>query len=261
VSGSTLTAGTLAQFITGASNGSVIQKLILLGSGRWYMSFSMNGTATNYDAIVNLSGTTATINSVVRATANDALMDAIVISATKILVLTQGASNNTRIITDSAGTCSVSSAISVGSVLGATRTCLNVVGNYAHCVAQTNVGALYGYYTIDCTTATPVLLRSLMAVAAVANTSTVFMLGSNAYGRVSPTRVANTSYSHQVTVESNTKYFMLGASNGFPIVSARMSITYDDVQTAATCWSGITTSQVWQNNSSSGTITKVECVA
>jgi hypothetical protein len=176
VGGSTLTLGTGATITTGAANQSAVQKLALLGSGRWYMSHNMANGSLNYDNIVSLSGTTVTVSTVVRATATAICADAILVasSSTKVLVLTEPTSLNANIVTDSAGTCSAGTAITLSS--NATRVCAYAdTSNVVVYDGATSSGSTYAIL-VDCSGASPVLTRAQLL------TSTGSWGGLNASG-------------------------------------------------------------------------------
>lgn len=124
VSGSSLSAGTGTD-TTGSANAS-IRSFAPLGT-RWFVCVN-NGATGVYGDVVSLSGTTTTVS---RATmfASGSSVDEIVVDGSKVLFLGNGSTNNANILTDTAGTASAGSAITLDD--NTARACLYVNGTDA----------------------------------------------------------------------------------------------------------------------------------
>ena len=255
VSGSTLTAGTLAQFTTGALAASVMYKFIQLSANRWYMNFGMNNGSTLYDAIVNLTGTTATINAAVRS--SGAIEDAIVVSSTKILTMSSSTSNNGTMITDNAGVVVISTALTIGPDAGSTKSFVSSVNNVVQAYTVFG-GSSVASYIVNCSTATPTLTQLGFNFGAPANLTTAYNRGCNLYGRKDPWRVSGVSISHAVVVDAVNKT-LYGSNRTTPMYYP--APTFTGMETAGAAWFGRNESEVWLTNTSSIVILKMECVS
>lgn len=149
VSGSTLTVGTGT---TTTSSTMTLDKLAALGT-RWYVGYN-DGGSTVKAGVVTLSGTTTTI-STVTLLSSGTITDAIVVGSNKVLVLSDTTSSNANILTDTAGTASAGTAITLSSLT--TRVCAYVNGTTAYVIDAPVNNSQYAALTIDCSGASPVL--------------------------------------------------------------------------------------------------------
>lgn len=146
VSGSTLSVGTKGA--TGNVSGAVSAgKLHATGtSGRFFYLTQAGGSRAGF---ATLSGTTITCSDVNYG----AWVDAIKVTATKYLILTSATSNNANILTDTAGTASVGTAITLSSETS--RACLYVSGTNV-VVGETS----QRFHLVSCSGASPVKTQS-----------------------------------------------------------------------------------------------------
>lgn len=146
VSGTTMTLGT---GVTISGGTMAINYFFPLGS-RWCLIYGDGGTATG--AVVTLSGTTVTRSSISLGLTNSALSAAI-ISSSKVLVTSSSSTAGANILTDTAGTPSVGTALTLAD---ATSRFLYFVGSVAVVAGSTNPMAQY----IDCSGASPTFVSS-----------------------------------------------------------------------------------------------------
>jgi hypothetical protein len=149
VSGSTLTVGTGT---TTTSSTMTLNKLAALGT-RWYVGYN-DGGSTVGAGVVTLSGTTTTI-STVTLLSSGTITDAIVVSSNKVLVLSGNTTSNANILTDTAGTASAGTAITLSSLTA--RVCAYVNGTTAYVIDGAVNNSGYAALTINCSGASPVL--------------------------------------------------------------------------------------------------------
>jgi hypothetical protein len=155
VSGSTLSGGTGT---TTSSGTMTLNKMAALGS-RWVVLYN-DGGSTVRGGVVSLSGTTTTISAATLFAAGT-LQDAIVVSSSKVLTLNNQATSNANILTDSAGTASAGTAITLSSETA--RKCMYVSSTDV-CVWDGASGAVIKVHKVSCSGASPVL-TSTIAVA------------------------------------------------------------------------------------------------
>ncbi len=171
VSGSTLTIGTGATAATGTYSASGV-KLTPLGT-RWaaIVYNSVNGTT---GVVISLSATTITLTIAVLVTDTSALPnDAIVVGSNKILYLHTTTTNNANILTDTAGTASAGTAITLSS--GTTRACIYTDGTNVTVGNASNISS-----AVDCSGASPVLINNVpLAGLPVATSNSVLSRSPN----------------------------------------------------------------------------------
>jgi hypothetical protein len=156
VSGTTLTIGTQATIVSGGAP-SEPGKQALLGTGNIFLSY-YGATKT---AVAKLAGTTVTLSDLgTTLLGGGALADAIVVGSNKVLCLSANTSNNANILTDTAGTASAGTAITLSSQT--TRGCLFVNGTDAYVGEGTTSGFLQ---VVSCSGASPVLSRTQRNIA------------------------------------------------------------------------------------------------
>jgi len=166
VSGSSLSAGT--GFTDGAYSSVTINKLFPLGS-RWVCLFNSNGTSGSViGSILTLSGTVVTDTTATVFGGTASLVDAGVVNG-KVIVMNNAGSSNFNLLTDTAGTASAGTAISVGNA----GRFWYASGSIAYASSTTSGVA------IDCSGASPVLSRTLNSVASASSSNSVLSLAGD----------------------------------------------------------------------------------
>jgi hypothetical protein len=229
--GPTLTAGTGT---TTASGTMTLNKLAALGS-RWVVLYNDGGTTVR-GGVVSLSGTTTTI-SVATLIAAGTLQDAIVVGSDKVLVLNNQTTNNANILTDTAGTASAGTAITLSS--GTTRYCQYVNGTDVLVANASGVNTL-----VSCSGASPTSQR-------VGDSGVAIGAASNAVLLRSPTWIYGSRFVSQ-TALSTTIY---GIWNDVPLFNLNNAYTGG----GTTCYRGKADSERWVADATR-VITKIEAV-
>lgn len=247
VSGSTLSAGTAAT-VTTTCNSSIAAKFAPLGT-RWFSNF-YGATNTN-GVIVSLSGTVVTVSTVVVFTVSGGMADAIIVGSNKVLMLEAQGTNNANILTDTAGTASAGTAITLNSET--TRACLYVSGTDV--VVQCGTASFY-VSKVDCSGSSPVLSTSQKM------SSAQYMIAfdpSNAVLARSPNALYGTSFAevNQAIYNATTsqRQCRVYGGIGIPTISKLPSISNN-----AARYRGSAASQVWATDGAK-VIQKWECVA
>jgi hypothetical protein len=251
VSGSTLSAGTAAT-VTTTCNSSIAAKFAPLGT-RWFSNF-YGATNTN-GVIVSLSGTVVTVSTVVVFTVSGGMADAIIVGSNKVLMLEAQGTNNANILTDTAGTASAGTAITLSSQT--TRACLYVSGTDVFVQDGTTT---YLVHKVDCSGASPVLADVL--IAGRSTTEIAAFVASNSVLSRSPKALYGADYARNVLRSALTQ-------NSDPEIrlgkfSQRQHLDYpgDDSGVGA-AYRGTSASSMWvtTSNVNKTAIVKLECVA
>jgi hypothetical protein len=251
VSGSTLSAGTAAT-VTTTCNSSIAAKFAPLGT-RWFSNF-YGATNTN-GVIVSLSGTVVTVSTVVVFTVSGGMADAIIVGSNKVLMLEAQGTNNANILTDTAGTASAGTAITLSSQT--TRACLYVSGTDVFVQDGTTT---YLVHKVDCSGASPVLADVL--IAGRSTTEIAAFVASNSVLSRSPKALYGADYARNVWRSAPTQ-------NSDPEIrlgkfSQRQHLDYpgDDSGVSA-AYRGTSASSMWVTtlNVNKTAIVKLECVA
>jgi hypothetical protein len=251
VSGSTLTLGTGT---TNAFTTATIYKFAAMTIDRWFLAFLNGASSQPHGCFVSLSGTTTTIANTVSAGVNGALADAIIVSSTKVLMLNTQASSNANILTDTAGTASAGTAITLDG--GTTKAALFVSGTDVY------VGSFQTYpgvYRVDCSGASPVLTSSTRAQTNNGNVALTSV--SNAVLSRSASKVYGTNFAQIIVsgTAGQTSILTVNASG----LSQRLSSYPQNSATLTAEWTpymGKSDSERWCADGST-VITKMECVA
>lgn len=247
VSGSSLTAGTGTSTAVGAAatNGS---KLAALGT-RWFTIWNVAGSVACYANIISLNatgnGTTTVSNVTILA---NGFTDAIVVSSSKVLVLGNATSSNANILTDTAGTASAGTAITLSS--GTNRVCIYVSGTDVIVGEQSQK-----FHTVDCSGASPVKTRSLTQSNNACLAFTSLGAASNSVLRRSSEVLYGTVLAQRLNISTSTAALSLRINSGS--ISAQ-SLTYE-ASAGVTPYRGKAESERWISDAAT-VITKLECV-
>jgi hypothetical protein len=247
VSGSTLTAGTEATFGGGAATS---VKLAPLGT-RWFLGH-INGSSNIMGSVVSLNSTgngTITL-STVGLTVGSSFADAIIIGSNKVLVLDTNTSSNANILTDTAGTASAGTAITLSTQT--VKACLYASGTD---VAVQEGTTNYLVHMVDCSGASPVRTSSI-STGTVTNSYTATFGTSNAVLNRSVRAVYGTAF-------AQTIFAAVGSPSGAGRVSKGVFTLVGQgaaPQTGNVQYRGKSDSERWVTDATT-VITKVECVA
>lgn len=149
-SGSTLTLGTGTTTVAGGgANWSPISRFFALGTRWCLLGNNSNDGAVGF--IVSLSSTTTTVTSAQVFSGSGLFADAIVVSSSKVLCLFDTSTNNANILTDTAGTASAGTAITLTSQT--VRSCVYVSGTD---VIVSDGSANLSILSVDCSGSSPV---------------------------------------------------------------------------------------------------------
>ena len=245
VSGTTLTLGTAAT--TGTTTGNSIQKFFPLGS-RWCL-LHRPSSADTYGAIVSLSGTTVTISTAAFGAGITSMADAIVVGSDKVLVLGADGSDNANILTDTAGTASFGTRITLSSQT--TRACLYVSGTDVAVYDGTTTPYLH---KVDCSGASPV--KKSTERTAGSSAGNPGFATSNAVLTRGTTAVYGTSFAQNVLANgaTDTVMYVTRAKGFIP------SVMVPPVNFYTAQYRGRSDSERWLTDAAT-VITKLECVA
>lgn len=249
ISGSTLTAGTQATI----SSSGILSCLTPLGT-RWAAVFD-NGAGTRRGAVLSLASTTIT------ASAADlfsgAYVDAIVVGSNKLLVLNTSSSNNANILTDTAGTASAGTAITV-SASATTRSCLYASGTNVMCASLESPLRLQ---LVNCSGASPVVTQSYV----IFNTdyTTAITSVSNSVLSRSPNRLSGTAFVQTMRTTASTGNYGVRVKNELVSTIANAQLQFVGASASFSTmlnYRGISASEIWIADGQS-VIAKWECVA
>jgi hypothetical protein len=253
VSGSTLTPGTGTDSAPGSTI--VLYKFFALGS-RWCVLFN-DSSVGPYGAVVSLSGTTATISSVATITKNTSVVvDAIVVGSNKVLVLANSNDTNANILTDTAGTASAGTAITLDA--GTVKRAMYVNGTSVAVYSPIAATTSWVNY-VDCSGASPVL--TLNSRLNVSTDQTDTFAGSNSVLSRSPQAIFGTNFCQNYHTATVGVFSFLRVSGAGAI--ALLPRSYYGVRNSSgisTCYRGKADSERWVADAAT-VITKIECVA
>jgi hypothetical protein len=222
-----------------------INKFAIMPSGRWFVGYLDGSTVMG--AFATLASTTITLSTVsVLATG---LADAIIVGNNKVLMLSNATTANANIITDTNGTASAGTAITLSSG-GSGRACVYVSGTDV--MVQDSTSDPRSLMIVSCSGASPVLTltRSITATTVGAQ----IFSPSNALLQKSPYQVTGTNFSE--TIVGSTLPGQTRVNNGVLSVTPCRSLTYLVTNTYSL---GRVSSEVWCSGSTG--INKMECVA
>lgn len=250
VSGSSLTAGTGTDTNSGTMT---LNKLAALGT-RWYVGYN-DGGSTVKGGVVSLNATgngTTTISAATLFSAGT-LQDAIVIGST-VLALNNQATSNANILTDSSGTASAGTAITLSSATS--RSCLYIDGTDAY-VGEDSTHV--NIRRVSCSGASPVLTssESLGIPGAQAGAGFYNNVSNSALSKP-PQRVVGAGFCSAVTTGNNTGLYLPKVKSGAASLSARTRICYSANASTFNLYRGKAESEVWQTDGATY-IAKLEC--
>lgn len=246
VSGSSLTAGTGTDTNSGTMT---LDKLAALGT-RWYVGYN-DGGSTVMSGVVSLNASGNGTTTITTATLFSAgsLLDAIIVGSTKVLALNNQTTSNANILTDTSGTASAGTAITLSSQTY--RACVYVSGTDA--IVQDGM-TTYLVHKVDCSGVSPVLSQKI-AQTNLSNTEIpVFSLTNSVLVR-SPNAVFGSSYARSITKTATTVNFAAEV-RGMVFDKCIPEVLN---QTANTPHRGKSDSERWVTDTTT-VITKIECV-
>jgi len=222
-------------------------KLTPLGS-RWAVIYYNGSGVGTKGGIISLSGTTTTISIAILDSTNF-IQDAIVIGSNKILYLGRASTNNCNILTDTAGTASAGTAITLSSQTA--RACLYVSGTDVFVQEGTTS---YFVQKVNCSGTSPVLSKTMSV--AINNTNVPVFNTSNAVLSRSQTAVYGTEFTQGILTGSGTdNYFPRVKSGVFSKINTGGSYFYGGFSE----YRGKADSERWVTDDATA-ITKIECV-
>jgi hypothetical protein len=229
VSGSTLTLGTGTDTNSGTM---VLNKLAVLGT-RWFIQY-IDGAAV-YGGVISLTSTgngTTTISAAAVRGSGSGLADAIVVGSNKVLTLTLDSSSNANILTDTAGTASAGTAITLSSQT--TRACLYASGTDV-AVAEGTTDTYFRY--VDCSGASPVLTLSSQFSTTSGNATSFSSFVSNAILSRSPRGIYAGDYFEMLLANNTYRQKSKGAVSGILVgrVEGTSGAPYRG-KAASECW-------------------------
>lgn len=245
VATSTLTAGTG----TDTNNGTMVLNALTALGTRWAVIYRDGTTPSGGVVSLNATGNgTTTITTVATSTAGQSYSDAIVISSSKMLVMTHSKCN---ILTDTAGTASAGTEATTN---GVAQFCLYVDGTNV----VTSGGTAPPYYeTWDCATASPTRSKSLGG-SGFASTDVGVFAASNSVLSRSPVAVYGTVFAQTIgsgTVATATQMARVKGSEFYSIPR----VTFCGYKGSGS-YRGAAAASMWQTDGAT-VITKLECVA
>jgi len=246
VSGATLTIGTQATIVSGGAEGGPT-KQVLLGTGNIFLAYYSAAKV----ALAKLTGTTVTLSDL-GTTLISAVSDAIVVGSNKVLVLANSSSSNANILTDTAGTASAGTAITLDGQ--ATKACLYVSGTD---VAVQSGTTTYLAHMVDCSGASPV--RTSTITTGGSNVESAAFSTSNAVLSRSPKAVYGTAYARNVWMSAVTQNFDPEIKGGVFRRREHTNVPGDNTSPGV-AYRGKSASEIWIADATT-VITKLECVA
>lgn len=254
VSGSTLSAG------TGTSTAKqlaahTLRFFVGLASGRFALAVTSSGANTDA-AIVTLAGTTTTI-SFLTAMMGSNCVDAIAVSTNKILLLGGNIGDNANILTDTAGTASAGTAITLSSQT--VRACLYVSGTDVVVGEGAASNPVY-IQVVSCSGASPVLSQTLRmdnGNSTVYSTAPFSNSNSNSVLSKNPNLVFGTTFAQQLFSQAGAWTFLTRA-RGFS--ASLVTSNYPLGANFSARYRGKSDSERWTSDAAT-VITKIECVA
>lgn len=248
VSGSTLSAGTKYENAYGALG---IQRRFFPLGNRWVVLW--DDVSNLQGTVISLSGTTATGTNVNLNMLGSVgtLLDAIVVGSNKVLLLSSSTSNNANILTDTAGTASAGTAITLSSQT--TRACLYASGTD---VAVQEGTTTYLAHMVDCSGASPVLTKTITTGGS--SVEAAAFSASNAVLSRSPKAVYGTAYARNVWMSAVTQNFDPEINGGVFRRREHTNVPGDNTSPGA-AYRGKSASEIWIADATT-VITKIECV-
>lgn len=249
VATSTLTAGTGTDTNSGSMT---LDKLAALGT-RWYVGYN-DGGSTVKGGVVSLTATgngTTTISAATLMSAG-AITDAIVVGGDKVLVFNNQATGNANILTDTSGTASAGTAITLNG--SGTKIGLYVSGTN---VAVADYVSTYFANMLDCSAASPVLTKTITTGGS--NSESPTFTASNKVLSRSPKAVYGTSYVRTVWLSLTTQNFDSEVRGDVFRRATHTNVPGDNASPVA-AYRGKSAAEVWIADAST-VITKLECVA
>ena len=196
VSGSSLTAGTGTDTNSGTMT---LNKLAALGT-RWYVGYNDGGSTVKGGVVsLNAGGNGTTTISTATLFSAGAIQDAIIVGSDKVFVVNDQATNNANILTDTAGTASAGTAITLNSQT--VHACLYVYGTDVAVASGTTGGGLGFATTVDCSGASPVQSKAY-GLGNLGNT--VPFSASNSVLVKASTSLTGAAFSHRLLTSFNT---------------------------------------------------------
>jgi hypothetical protein len=245
ISGTTITPGTGTDTNSGTMT---INKVAALGA-RWVVLYN-DGGATVKGGIVSLSGTATSI-SIATLFSAGTLSDASIVGSTKVLALNNQTTSNANILTDTSGTASAGTAITLDDQAG--KVVAYVSGTTAMVIST---GATSYTNTVDCSGSSPVLTtknntsQSSSYLPVILASDAVFEYGSN--------KLSGTAFMQSTVGRTSlSTLFSWRIKDGASMSVAPICPFYVDSQT------GKSNAERWAivYNGNFTTILKMECVA
>ena len=244
VSGSTLTAGTGTD---SGTNTVTIYKFAPLGT-RWVGLYLSNDTIGGVVSLNTTGNGTTTISNATLFTAGT-FLDAILVGSTKVLALNSATSSNANILTDTAGTASAGTAITLSSQT--TRACLYASGTD---VAVQEGTTTYLVQMVDCSGASPVRTKTITTGGS--NVEAASFAISNAMLSRSPNAVYGTAYARNVWMGAVTQNFDAEVRGGVFSRKVHTNVPGDNTSPGA-AYRGTSAANIWIADAST-VITKLE---
>jgi len=253
VSGSSLTAGTGTSADSGTKT---LNKLAALGT-RWYCGYNDGGTTVAGGVVsLNASGNGTTTITTATLFSAGSLQDAIIVGTNKVLAINNQTTNNANILTDTAGTASAGTAITLDG--GTLKAALYVSGTdvYVGSLA-TNVFV----HKIDCSGVSAVLTSSQNVGTNTPNAQS-FITTSNSVLSRTPQNTYGTSFAQSLIVSGAAQVQLPRVQNGILSAVSRNKYSYAGANTSVsgTAYRGKSDSERWVTDAAT-VITKIECAA
>jgi len=240
ISGTTITLGTGATYSTTSA---FTYKIQPISNGvRWAAVISNTATTSAIGLIISVAGTTATISTVTLATttnANGTGDSAVFVSGSKLIFLSAGEIGSVNILTDSAGTASAGTAITVPSGGAVYPIKINSTTNKATFLVGNGSLTAAGRVVIDFSGASPVLSAFDLQTAsgsaiAIPNAAT---FSSSIPGNM---LVGQTSYAFKTTA-AGTRATAIGENTFYTFIPKYT------ISAASTLFSNDSSNKSWQS--------------
>lgn len=229
----------------------ILNRLAVTGGGRWWCIYNDGGSTVN-GAVISLSATTTTI-SIATGFSSSTLQDAIIVGTTKLLMLNAATTNNGNIITDSAGTASAGTAITINGET--TRRCIYAIGTSVFVQSGTSN---YFISAIDCSGSSPVLSQTYYLGS---NTNVETFSSANSVLSRSADACYGATFAQTLIRQSGTESFSVSVNGGLPQIQLPFAIDYGSTTGGSTfsMYRGSADSSRW--GAISTKIVRYECVA
>lgn len=252
VSGSTLTAGTGTTFTSGTQT---LNKLAALGT-RWVMLYNDGGSNVTGGVVsLNATGNGTTTISTVSLLNSSGLSDAIIVGSNKVLVANNNSTNSVNLLTDTAGTASAGTAITLNG--GASEKCflyLDGTDAYLQDVSP-STGAASFFQKISCSGSSAVLTSTTQIQSS--GTFIVPFTASNSVFRRSPNGIYANKFAATSSAMSSGSFTFMQLINS-NILNVVPNTKWPSGWFSPAC-SGVVASEVWVLSLSSSFIGKLEC--